>query len=104
MVFARVYLLPESHIASSIIPTSILTNFISTELLLFNKYFVISFFFFLVHAKYHHSMTTYKIKLLTVLLVYNSILFHTIRCKYYIQYSNYQKYNYYARITVYTPL
>ena len=47
---------------------------------------------------------TYKIKLLTVLLVFNSILFHTIRCKYHIQYLNYQKYNYHAHITVYTPL
>ena len=51
-----------------------------------------------------HSMVTYKIELLTVLLIYNSILFHTTRCKYYIQYLNYQKYNYHAHITVFTPL
>ena len=51
-----------------------------------------------------HSMVTYKIELLTVLLIYNSILFHTIRCTYHIQYLNYQKYNYHAHITVFTPL
>jgi hypothetical protein len=51
-----------------------------------------------------HSMVTYKIEPLTVLLIYNSILFHTTRCKYHIQYLNYQKYNYHAHITVYTPL
>ena len=51
-----------------------------------------------------HSMVTYKIEPLTVLLIYNSILFHTTRCTYHIQYLNYQKYNYHAHITVYTPL
>ena len=40
-----------------------------------------------------HIMVTYKIELLTLSIVYLSLLLHIIQCRYYIRYLLYQKYN-----------
>ena len=40
-----------------------------------------------------HSMVTYKIELLTLSIVYLSLLLHIMRYRYYIRYLLYQKYN-----------
>ena len=40
-----------------------------------------------------HIMVTYKIELLTLSIVYLSLLLHIIQCRYYIWYLLYQKYN-----------
>ena len=40
-----------------------------------------------------HSMVTYKIELLTLSIVYLSLLLHIMRYRYYIRYFLYQKYN-----------
>ena len=40
-----------------------------------------------------HSMVTYKIELLTLSIVYLSLLLHITRYRYYIRYLLYQKYN-----------